>query len=81
MKIKDADEIGILNQKVLVTPYAISNFTSPDGTYRFFVENGEYMVEWPTDTDWELTTDFPSFSPHQFSGNSLWFYRTILGEL
>lgn len=56
-KMRDSFEIGLSNQQVNLSPNAFLSFTNGDGSYRFILEGGNYVLTYLPNANWELTTD------------------------
>ncbi len=69
-KIKDPNEVGLLNHSVNVEPNEIINFTNDEGFYRFILNYGDYLVTPQLSNNWELTTDSTSYSV-SFQGTAI----------
>ncbi|MEP7170039.1 MAG: hypothetical protein ABI855_11765, partial [Bacteroidota bacterium] len=61
-KIKDAGEINLQGQKVLLMPDSVFTYTDTAGNYKFNVYSGNYTIKYIPDLNWQTTTDSISFT-------------------
>lgn len=58
----DILEQSLQNVPVTITPDALSSYTDSTGSYRFYVDDGNYSITTNPDSCWVLTTDSLSYS-------------------
>lgn len=61
-KMRDSTEIGLLNHQVELLPSEIKNFADSTGTFRFFVDNGNYSLTAQPSEFWALSTDTATYN-------------------
>lgn len=60
-KLRDPNEIGLLNHPVAISPEAQFSFTNAQGEYKFVVEPGDYTISAQPAFPWQLTNDSPTY--------------------
>ncbi|MEM8528843.1 MAG: T9SS type A sorting domain-containing protein [Bacteroidota bacterium] len=60
--IFDSIDVALGNIKVEIEPNALSTYTSENGIFRFYLENGTYTLTVEPDSCYQLTTDSLSYT-------------------
>lgn len=60
--IVDASEQALQNTTINLIPNALSTYTDIDGSFRFYVSNGTYVLSASPDSCWVLTSDSSSYT-------------------
>ncbi|MBS1638313.1 MAG: T9SS type A sorting domain-containing protein [Bacteroidetes bacterium] len=68
-KIQDANEPGVANQKIVVSPNGFIGYTNSSGVYDISVLNGNYSIS-PVLSNASLTTDSLAYHVHLSNSNS-----------
>jgi uncharacterized repeat protein (TIGR01451 family) len=60
-KVKDSDEPFLRNLRLTTDPATQYAFSEPDGSFRFYMEPGDYTVSYLDDDCWIRTTDSAAY--------------------
>jgi type IX secretion system substrate protein len=67
--IKDGTEPLMNNQMIQISPLNNISFSSTNGNFKFYVDSGNYTIQYLPNTNWILTTDSTSYTLHVDSTN------------
>ncbi len=66
----DRNEIGLNVHKITLDPTSLSTYSNDAGKFKFYVENGNYLLSYIDNENWRLTTDSTQYQV-EINGNAV----------